>query len=131
MESAGTIKDYLQDEINYAIVPFKVKQLPSNAWAMPFITNHRYRLHWESVLDFADMKVEISERWVPTDHNMHLVFNFTEKREAVNITSNYGGAGGVLVANNTLSTKNEVDWIPGDMQLRNTTIEGEEYKKEF
>jgi len=31
------------------------------------------------------------------------VFNFTETREAVNITSNYGS--GVLVENNTLETK--------------------------
>jgi len=62
---------------------------------------------------------------------VRLVFNFTEKREAVNITNNYGGTGAVLVANNTLGTKAAADFIPGDMQMRNTTIVGEEWKKEF
>lgn len=37
------------------------------AYAVPYITNHRYRLHWEAGLDFDNMRVEVSERWQPTD----------------------------------------------------------------
>ena len=61
-----------------------------SAWAMPFVTNHRYRIHWESGLDFDTMRMEMSERWQATDQNIYLVFNFTESREAVNITTDYG-----------------------------------------
>jgi len=79
---------------------------------MPFITGHRYRLHWEAGLDFDKMKIEISEMWADTDKDVNLVFNFTEKREAVNITTNYGGSGSVQIANNTLSTLSS--WKSGD-----------------
>ena len=34
-----------------------------NGWALPYVTGHRYRVHWESGLDFASMKIEVSERW--------------------------------------------------------------------
>jgi len=57
---------------------------------MPYVTGHKYRLHWESGLDFDIMKVEISERWKPTDLDTFFVFNYTESREAVNFTNNYG-----------------------------------------
>ena len=57
---------------------------------MPYVTNHRYRLHWEAGLDFEAMKVELSEKWLETDQNVFLVFNHTESREAVNITTGYG-----------------------------------------
>lgn len=107
-----TLQAFLDDEDNYGIVPFKEKKDPMSAWAMPFITGHRYRLHWEAGLDFDKMKIEISEMWADTDKDVNLVFNFTEKREAVNITTNYGGSGSVQIANNTLSTLSS--WKSGD-----------------
>jgi len=67
MTTAGTIQTYLDDEANYGIVPFKDKQLPSSSWTVPYVTNHRYRLHWEAGLDFDSMKIEVSDRWQPTD----------------------------------------------------------------
>ena len=89
---------------------------------MPFVTGHRYRLHWEAGLDFDGMKIEVSEMWETTDQNVNLVFNFTESREAINITTNYGsGADSVLIENNTLSTLPEADWKSGDFQMRNST----------
>jgi hypothetical protein len=39
-------KEYLDDKDNYAIVPYKTKQKPSNAHAIPFVTGHRYHIHW-------------------------------------------------------------------------------------
>jgi hypothetical protein len=44
---------HLDDEGNYSVVPFKEKLLPNNAWAMPFVTGHRYRVHWGEGLDFT------------------------------------------------------------------------------
>ena len=58
---------YLESDDNYSVVPYKDKQDPSNGWAMPFVTGHRYHLHWESGLDFDEMKVWASERWETTD----------------------------------------------------------------
>jgi hypothetical protein len=52
MNNDGTLEEYLELNENYSIVPFKMKQDPTSAWAMPFVTNHRYRIHWESGLDF-------------------------------------------------------------------------------
>ena len=46
-----------------------------------------------------------------------MVFNFTEKTEAVNITTNYGGDGSIQIANNTLASGTK----SGDYQLRNAT----------
>ena len=46
-----------------------------------------------------------------------MVFNFTEKREAVNITTNYGGSGSIQIENNTLAAGTK----SGDYQLRNAT----------
>ena len=53
---------YLEDQSNYSVVPFKDKKDPTG-WAMPFVTGKKYRLHWESGLDFDTMKVMVSERW--------------------------------------------------------------------
>jgi hypothetical protein len=39
-------KEYLDNKDNYAIVPYKTKQKPSNAHAIPFVTGHRYHIHW-------------------------------------------------------------------------------------
>ena len=63
MAADGTLEEYLDDGSNYSNVPYKLKQDPSSAWAMPFVTGHRYRIHWESGLDFDKMRMEMSERW--------------------------------------------------------------------
>jgi hypothetical protein len=59
----AAFEEYIHSDSNYSLVPFKDKKDPSSAWAMPFVTNHRYRIHWESGLDFDSMKIEMSERW--------------------------------------------------------------------
>ena len=38
--------DYAKDAKNYGELPFKDKQDPSNGWAGPFVTGHKYRLKW-------------------------------------------------------------------------------------
>ena len=65
--SADERDAYLESQNNYSLVPYKTKQDPDNGWAMPFVTGHRYRLHWESGLDFDKMYVWASEKWETTD----------------------------------------------------------------
>ena len=59
----------------------------------------------------------MSTRWEASDKDIKMVFNFTEQREAVNITTNFGGAGSVQIENNTLAAGTK----SGDYQLRNAT----------
>lgn len=61
-----------------------------DSWTCPYVTGHRYRIHWEAGLDFDSMRMEVSEIWDTTDKDVRLVFNHTEQREAVNITTKYG-----------------------------------------
>jgi hypothetical protein len=37
---------YYNTTENYGIVPFKPKLDPSNAWAIPFVTGKKYKIHW-------------------------------------------------------------------------------------
>ena len=81
------------------------------------MTGHRYRIHWEAGLDFDSMRMEVSEIWDTADKDVRLVFNHTEQREAINITTKYGS--GVQIENNTLSTL--TSFSSGDYQMRNAT----------
>ena len=56
MVEAGTLNAYLDDVSNYGIVPWK-KFLDPTGWAMPYVTGHRYRLHWGVGLDFDSLTV--------------------------------------------------------------------------
>jgi len=49
-----------------------------------------YRVHWGEGLDFTEMKLELSEPWLPTDHSIIINMNFTDVREAINFTTEYG-----------------------------------------
>ena len=69
-------------------------------WAMPFVTGYKYRVHWGEGLDWERMKIEVSERWQDTDRDIFINMNFTETREAINFTSNYGS--GEQIMNKTL-----------------------------
>jgi hypothetical protein len=48
----GELQLYLDDDLyeteesNYSNVPFKSKERPWNGHAVPFVTNHRYHIHW-------------------------------------------------------------------------------------
>ena len=86
---------------------------------MPYVTNHRYRLHWEAGLDFEKMYLQMSERWEETDLNTFLVFNFTAAREAVNITTNLGR--GDQIPEGGLLTKSTNELVSGDYWFRNET----------
>ena len=119
VKADGTYEEYLDTNSNYSLVPFKDKQKPSQGWAMPYVTGHRYSLHWEAGLDFDSMKIWVSEVWEETDQNVFLVFNFTESREAVNITSSYGR--GEQLPDKSLIDKATADLVSGDNWVRNET----------
>jgi hypothetical protein len=45
-------KDYLENITNYSVFPFRAKTNPTKAWAIPIVTGHKYKLHWQKGLDF-------------------------------------------------------------------------------
>ena len=56
------MKDFLYDKTkkNFSAIPFKLSGNPSNGWAVPFVTGHKYRVHWGEGLDFEKMSFEQS-----------------------------------------------------------------------
>jgi hypothetical protein len=65
------------------------------------------------------MQIEVSERWQPTDKNTHFNMNFTETREAVNFTTEYGG--GIQIMDKSLIERRSSDIESGDNWVRNET----------
>lgn len=47
--------EYYNTTENYGIIPFKPKLDPMSAWAIPFVTGHKYKIHWQYGLDFERM----------------------------------------------------------------------------
>ncbi len=93
---------YFGNMSNYGIIPWKPKLDPSNAWALPMVTGHKYKVHWQYGLDFENMQITLSPRWQPTDKGLYLVFNFTDVREKVEVIT-----GGDIIENMTLTNKTE------------------------
>jgi hypothetical protein len=72
---------YLLDKSNYGTMPFKKFGPPGNSWATPFVTGHKYKIHWGITgLDFTRMRLTLSQRWEETDLPLYFVHNFTDVR---------------------------------------------------
>jgi hypothetical protein len=93
---------YYLNRTNYGKIIFKDKQDPMNGWAYPFITGHKYKIHWGSTgLDFEKMTITLSERWEENDKNIYFIHNFTDVRALMDVDVN-----GVMYANETLNSSN-------------------------
>lgn len=79
-----------EDHSVFSRVPWKDIKDPANGWAVPFITGHTYRINWGDGLDWTEMKMWMSDRWETTDDQINFVMNFTDVRQAINFTSDYG-----------------------------------------
>jgi hypothetical protein len=75
-----TMAQYLLDTNSYSIVPFRPKIAPANAWAIPIVTGHKYKIHWQNGLDFNKMRITLSPHWNPNDKDLYLIHNFTDVR---------------------------------------------------
>ena len=56
-----TLRTYLDNPLAYSVIPFKPKKNPANGWAVPFVTKHKYKIHWAFGLDFNQMQCDISD----------------------------------------------------------------------
>lgn len=60
-ESEEELEAYLADASNYGSIDWKKKKDPSRGWATPFVTGHKYKLHWgQSGVDFNAMTADVS-----------------------------------------------------------------------
>jgi hypothetical protein len=83
---------------------------------MPYVTGHRYKVHWRYGIDFTKMIISVSEKWVPADKNLLLVHNFTDVRARVDFIS-----GGETALNMTLVNKTNANLQTGDNIVYNDT----------
>jgi hypothetical protein len=112
----GSYETWVDNASNYGVIPYKEKLNPMNSWAIPFVTNHRYRIHWAEGLDFERMRVELSDAWETTDYNVLVNMNFTDVREAVNFTVATG-----QIEDKTYINKPPTDYALGDNWVQNAT----------
>ena len=61
----------------------------------------------------------MSDNWESTDHNTYINMNFTETREAINFTTDYGA--GYQIEKDTILEKNAQELETGDNWVQNDT----------
>lgn len=55
---------YVSNYSNYSEIIMTVLQNPSYAWAVPYVTGHKYRIFFDKgQLDITKIKMEISTNW--------------------------------------------------------------------
>lgn len=106
----------LDNVTDVSILPFKTDLDPKNGWAVPYVTGHKYKVHWRYGLDFTDLQIDQSIRWQSADKNVYLVFNFTDVREKVEFK-----IGNDIIDNTTLISKTNAQWQTGDNIVYNAT----------
>ena len=42
----ATLTSYINNKDNYAIAPMRQHANPMFAWALPFVTGKKYKIHW-------------------------------------------------------------------------------------
>ena len=86
---------------------FKPKKDPMNGWATPFVTGHKYKIHWGMTgIDFEQMQYSMSERWEVTDQAIYFVHNFSDIRAEVNFSVSTGVGSRFQRPNNSIPSTN-------------------------
>lgn len=61
---ATALAAFQNDATAYSVEFFKSKKDPTNSWALPFVTGHKYRMYWDKgQLNWTNMRVEVSRMW--------------------------------------------------------------------
>lgn len=111
-----TLPTYENDTDNYSNVPWRPLTNPDKNWALPYVTNHKYKIHWGFGLDFSQMHLDLGTPWLPTDYDIQMVFNFTDVRAAVLMKTDKD-----IIPNNTINTIVNADYKFGDNVVYNDT----------
>ena len=105
LAAQANLTEYELNRENYSLVKFKDKTDPVNSWTFPFVTGHKYKIHWANTgVDFTQMGMIRSEKWTETDKNLFLVHNFSDVRALMDVT-----IGKQFIANGTLPSTDVTD----------------------
>lgn len=103
--------EFIDDKSKYSSFGWKNKLDPADGWAVPFVTGHKYKIHWGQVgIDFEQMQLYMSEYWNATDKDIYFVHNFTDVRAAFDLQVQSNGTW--MMPNNSIPA-NSVDWTNG------------------
>lgn len=94
---------------------------------MPFVTGHKYHIHWGIGLDFERMYVTLSDRWTADDNVINFHTNYTDVRETFNITDTSTGE---LLEDDSYIGKYAQDLEFGDNIQSLIEVDGDEDTKE-
>lgn len=84
LAAQANVTDYLNNKSNYGTIMFKQFHTPSNGWATPFVTGHKYKIHFGMTgLDYEELKIDLSAHWQEWDKPIYLVHNWTDVRAAI------------------------------------------------
>jgi len=88
----GNKTEYLANETHYSTMLFKDKSDPANGWATPFVTGHKYKIHFGMTgLDYEELTIDASERWEDWDKSIYFVHNWTDVRMAIDFKVGING----------------------------------------
>lgn len=97
--SQPNVTAYILNRDNYGVVNFKAKLDPMSSHTFPIVTGHKYKFHYRNTgVDWDQMQIQLSERWVDTDKPVYLFNNFTDVRAQIDVK-----VGDKLVTNGTLT----------------------------
>jgi hypothetical protein len=118
--SWGNKTKYIQNKTNHGSYFFTLNKDPKNGWAVPFVTGHKYKIHFGMTgLDYEKLTIDASERWEASDKSIYLVHNFTDVR-VKNVFTIGSGSSAYVMPNNTIKA-NPDEWTFGQNVIYNET----------
>ena len=111
---------YQKNLANYDESCITVLKDPGYAWALPYVTGHKYRMFWDKgQLDMTNIKMEISTRWEPTDKYVEFNLPYIDKREDIDFFTVYDYTQSksdylkYFIPNGTLDPTTRANWLTG------------------
>lgn len=118
----GNKTEYLANKTHYSTMLFKDKLDPSNGWATPFVTGHKYKIHFGMTgLDYEELTIDASERWEDWDKSIYFVHNWTDVRMAIDFKVGINGQSNGLQIDNDTIDADENNWVFGHHVIYNET----------
>lgn len=101
---------------------FKKSLDPKNGWATPFVTGHKYKIHFGMTgLDYEKLTITASERWEDWDKSIYLVHNWTDVRQAIDFKIGINGRTNGWTKENDTIDADPNNWVFGQHVIYNET----------
>jgi hypothetical protein len=102
-----------------------------NSWAVPFVTNHKYRIYWDiGQLNWDKIDIEVANPWLVNDFPVLFNEPYTENYEVVEFFNQYntdfatsGNNPSIYLPPQSLTTTAPANWLSGMSSFNNVTKE--------